>query len=142
MVKNTPRIRENTKNIPKNEKEQGSRAEKLSDVLTLYDPRIIEEIAECDLIGGFRIRRNNVRMTLKTRKRRCEPFPPLSHLPQGSIIRFGKVLTHNDCIILYCNSIVIFILIDAYSQSGERKTPAAITTRCHGDFRTGFPNFL
>ncbi len=46
----TPCIRGNTTNIPVNEKEQGSRAEQLSGILKIHDPRIIEEIAECDLI--------------------------------------------------------------------------------------------
>lgn len=51
--KDTPRIREHTKNIPKSEKEQSSRVEQLAGILKIQDPRIIEERAECDLIWGI-----------------------------------------------------------------------------------------
>lgn len=47
----TPRIRENPKNIPSSEEVQGSRVEQLSGILSLKDPRIIEEIAENDLLA-------------------------------------------------------------------------------------------
>jgi len=54
----------------------------------------IENIAR-RMTGSFvssNINVNNYLITLKGRKSGCDPFPTLSHLPQGSLIRFGKDL--------------------------------------------------